>query len=95
MFQTKFRISFFSIFITNYDLLIPTKTKLSNQITYSTIKARDTPGDTPDISNLQTKKKKKCADLVHAFLLGFDVSDAAALLRSDDYTVESFNVKMR
>nr|GMD51557.1 RNA-binding protein pno1-like [Ipomoea batatas] len=44
--------------------------------------------DTPDISNLQ-----KCADFVHAFMLGFDVCDGVALLRLDELYVESFEIK--
>ncbi|KAI3686156.1 hypothetical protein L1987_79829 [Smallanthus sonchifolius] len=44
--------------------------------------------DTPDISNLQ-----KCADFVHAFVLGFDVIDAVALLRMDELYVDSFEIK--
>ncbi|XP_073293577.1 uncharacterized protein [Primulina huaijiensis] len=44
--------------------------------------------DTPDVSNLQ-----KCADFVHAFMLGFDVVDADALLRLDELYVESFEIK--
>lgn len=44
--------------------------------------------DTPDVSNLQ-----KCADFVHAFMLGFDVVDAIALLRLDDLYVDSFEIK--
>ncbi|XP_020249617.1 RNA-binding protein PNO1-like [Asparagus officinalis] len=44
--------------------------------------------DTPDVSNLQ-----KCADFVHAFMLGFDVADAVALLRLDDLYVDSFEIK--
>ncbi|XP_058068894.1 uncharacterized protein LOC131218232 [Magnolia sinica] len=44
--------------------------------------------DTPDVSNLQ-----KCADFVHAFMLGFDVIDAVALLRLDDLYVDSFEIK--
>ncbi|GAB4846162.1 pre-rRNA-processing protein pno1 [Ancistrocladus abbreviatus] len=47
-----------------------------------------TRADTPDISNLQ-----KCADFVHAFMLGFDVIDAIALLRMDELYVESFEIK--
>ncbi|KAJ6293492.1 hypothetical protein OIU78_025464 [Salix suchowensis] len=49
------------------------------------LKARKT---RPDISNLQ-----KCADFVHAFMLGFDVIDAIALLRLDELYVESFEIK--
>ncbi|KAH9702668.1 KH domain-containing protein [Citrus sinensis] len=47
-----------------------------------------TRADTPDISNLQ-----KCADFVHAFMLGFDVIDAIALLRLDELYIESFEIK--
>lgn len=47
-----------------------------------------TRSDTPDISNLQ-----KSADFVHAFMLGFDVIDAVALLRMDELYVESFEIK--
>ncbi|KAL8108280.1 hypothetical protein AgCh_024650 [Apium graveolens] len=47
-----------------------------------------TRSDTPDISNLQ-----KSADFVHAFMLGFDVIDAVALLRLDELYVESFEIK--
>lgn len=44
--------------------------------------------DTPDISNLQ-----KCADFIHAFMLGFDICDAVALLRLDELYVDSFEIK--
>ncbi|WPT13992.1 Pre-rRNA-processing protein PNO1 [Picochlorum sp. SENEW3] len=43
---------------------------------------------TVDAGNLQ-----QAADFIHAFILGFEVNDAIALLRLDDLYIESFEVK--
>jgi len=44
--------------------------------------------ETPDVSNLQ-----KGADFVRAFIYGFDIDDAMALLRLEDLFIETFEVK--
>eukprot|EP01026_Neomeris_dumetosa_P046106 TRINITY_DN391_c0_g1_i3.p2 TRINITY_DN391_c0_g1~~TRINITY_DN391_c0_g1_i3.p2 ORF type:complete len:244 (-),score=34.58 TRINITY_DN391_c0_g1_i3:346-1077(-) len=44
--------------------------------------------DNPDAGELQ-----KAADFTHAFILGFEVKDAMALLRLNDLYIESFEVK--
>ena len=44
--------------------------------------------ETTDMTHLQ-----KGADFVRAFLLGFDVDDAVALLRLDELFIESFEIE--
>ncbi|KAI3939581.1 hypothetical protein MKX01_038536 [Papaver californicum] len=42
---------------------------------------------------MNLKSRKKYADFVHAFMLGFEVIDAIALLRMDELYVDSFDIK--
>ncbi|KAK9811792.1 hypothetical protein WJX72_010185 [[Myrmecia] bisecta] len=51
------------------------------------VELKTTP-ETPDAANLQ-----KAADFVHAYILGFEIADAIALLRLDDLYIECFEIK--
>ncbi|GER41933.1 pre-rRNA-processing protein PNO1 [Striga asiatica] len=44
--------------------------------------------ETPDIGHLQ-----RCADFVHAFVLGFDVPDAKLMLSYDELYIDSFEIR--
>ncbi|KAK3011903.1 hypothetical protein RJ639_011423 [Escallonia herrerae] len=55
---------------------IDIRLKLKDKANIVELKTR---ADTPDICNLQ-----RCADYVGAFMCGFDLSDAIALLRMDE-----------
>ncbi len=61
------------------------------QIRYSPrsrcVEVRTSP-TTPEAAYLQ-----KAADFLRAFMLGFDVEDAMALLRLDDLYIDSFDIK--
>lgn len=51
------------------------------------VEIKTTP-QTADVGNLQ-----RAADFIHAFILGFEVNDAIALLRLDDLYIECFEIK--
>ena len=53
----------------------------------SQVEIKTTP-ETTEAGNVQ-----RAADFIHAFILGFDVNDAIALLRLDDLYVECFEIK--
>ncbi len=56
------------------------------------LKTRKVELKTTKRTELQGALQKGC-DFVHAFVLGFDVQDAIALLRLDDLYVESFEIR--
>ena len=51
------------------------------------VELKTTPA-TPDAGNVQ-----RAADFVHAFILGFEINDAVAMLRLDDLYIECFEIK--
>ncbi|KAK3010407.1 hypothetical protein RJ639_012894 [Escallonia herrerae] len=63
---------------------IDMRLKLKDKANIVELKTR---AETPDISNLQ-----RCADFVEAFLNGFEVRDAIALLRMDELYSHTFSI---
>jgi RNA-binding protein PNO1 len=60
---------------------------LVNHFLYLQVEIR-TCKETPDIASIQ-----KAADFVRAFVYGFDIDDALALIRLDDLFIDSFEIK--
>lgn len=74
-------LKLYTLIVERLQLQIRFNLKLRN------IEIRTAP-ETPDISNLQT-----AADFLKAFILGFEIDDALALLRLDDLFIETFEVQ--
>lgn len=70
----------------------PIVEQLKLQIRYN-IKTRQVEIRQPESTNDNDASLQKAADFVRAFVLGFEVEDALALLRLEDLFVESFEVK--
>ena len=70
----------------------PIVEQLKLQIRYN-IKTRQVEIRQPEVITDNDSSLQKAADFVRAFVLGFEVEDALALLRLEDLFVESFEVK--
>ena len=69
----------------------PIVEQLKLQIRYN-IKTRQVEIRQPEVITDNDSSLQKAADFVRAFVLGFEVEDALALLRLEDLFVESFEV---
>lgn len=76
-------------------IVSPIAEQLKLQIRYNIktrqVEIRQPPSNSSSIEN--DVNLQKAADFVRAFILGFEVEDALALLRLEDLFVESFEVK--
>jgi RNA-binding protein PNO1 len=73
-------------------IVSPIAEQLKLQIRYN-LKTRQVEIRNPESTELNDSNLQKAADFVKAFVLGFEVEDALALLRLEDLFVETFEVK--
>jgi len=81
------------------DILVPLVEHLKLQVRMN-VKKRAVEIRLPDklkgnktVSNVDVGHLQKAADFLRAFMMGFDLGDAVALLRLDDLFIDSFEVK--